>query len=337
MTTRDLLEYYANLLILQFKQKPKAFATIEAVARPVIMAQVSAFEIAFPVIPTSGQFSISYNGLASMLITWNTSTASVQAILRGVAGLGSVVVTGSIASGSLIVSMVGVEAPSLPLILVTTTLMRSGSLVVPSVDETDVTMPIAVQNAFNLNAALGPVAIGAQLDVLAKYVGVVREAFGITGFITLDDADFLKLMQIAIIKNFLDSDLSDIVDLLVEFFPDTIYVFDHEDMRLSYLIDSNGADQDLVQMFVAQGLLPKPMAVGLAVIYHDGVLNFFGFGNYEYTAVANEPFNTYDSYNQTWPWMSYNNAVANVSTVPYFLELETGGFLLTEGGGMIEI
>lgn len=40
MTTNELIEYYANLLILQYREKPKAFATIEALVDPVIMDQL---------------------------------------------------------------------------------------------------------------------------------------------------------------------------------------------------------------------------------------------------------------------------------------------------------
>jgi hypothetical protein len=40
MTTDQLATYYANLLILQYLQKPKAFATIKAQVTPVIMDQL---------------------------------------------------------------------------------------------------------------------------------------------------------------------------------------------------------------------------------------------------------------------------------------------------------
>lgn len=42
MTTQDLINYYANLLILQYRQKPNAFAMIQDLVEPVIMAQVPA-------------------------------------------------------------------------------------------------------------------------------------------------------------------------------------------------------------------------------------------------------------------------------------------------------
>lgn len=39
-STADLIAYYANLLILQYRGKPKAYATISAVVAPVIMDQL---------------------------------------------------------------------------------------------------------------------------------------------------------------------------------------------------------------------------------------------------------------------------------------------------------
>lgn len=39
-TTEELSEYYAKLLIIQYLQKPKAYATAKAIAYPVLMDQV---------------------------------------------------------------------------------------------------------------------------------------------------------------------------------------------------------------------------------------------------------------------------------------------------------
>lgn len=40
MTTQEIIDYYANLLILQYKEKPKAYATIQTIVEPVIMDQL---------------------------------------------------------------------------------------------------------------------------------------------------------------------------------------------------------------------------------------------------------------------------------------------------------
>jgi len=166
----------------------------------------------------------------------------------------------------------------------------------------DETLPLQVENGFDPSDC-----IGKQLDVIGKYVGVSRSAFGITKFITLNDDDFRSLIQIAILKNSLDSSLSVIQDILNTYFNGVIRIYDHSDMRISYLIDSNGAGQDLVQMFVGQGLLPKPMGVGQVVVYFSGVNNFFGFSTYDYPPVNNHGFNDYD-HADSGPWLSYDNS-----------------------------
>lgn len=207
MTTQQLIEYYSNLLILQYHDKTKAVATIEAQVAPVIMDQ----------------------------------------------------------------------------------------------------LPTTVENAFNLLTAYG-----AQLDVLGTYVGVTRTGSGFQGqVITLDDNDFRILIQIAIIQNKNGSSLSDIQDLLQEFFPNgEILVFDYQTMRLSYLIDSNFVSADLVQLFVTEGLLPYPMAVTRSSIVWVPIIDeFFGFRTYFGAGVYNNPFNTYDSYITTWPWLNYDDTV----------------------------
>jgi len=58
--------------------------------------------LAFSAVAASGTFTISYNGNTSAAINWNDSAATIQTNARAVAGLGSVVVTGSIASQSVV-------------------------------------------------------------------------------------------------------------------------------------------------------------------------------------------------------------------------------------------
>jgi Protein of unknown function (DUF2612) len=207
--TQDLINYYANLLILQYLGKSKAYATIQALVTPVIMDQ----------------------------------------------------------------------------------------------------LPLQVQNAFNL---VGPSpAQGVQLDILGKYAGVTRNGYGFHGVpITLNDSDFLTLIQMAIIKNSADSSLATIQSLLAQFFPNEVLVFDYQNMQMSYLISSTLGTPHLVQLFVSEGLLPKPMTVSLATVIYAPVINqFFGFRTYFLAPFNSEPLNNYSSYQTNWPWLSYANGV----------------------------
>ena len=142
------------------------------------------------------------------------------------------------------------------------------------------TLPLTLQNAFNLTGS--NIAAGKQLDVLGKYAGVFRSGNGFTGPITLNDSDFLQLIQLAIVTNNEGSDLSTIQSLLNRFFPNEIFVFDYRNMRMSYLISSTIGSQNLVQLFVTEGLLPRPMGVQLSVTVYAPIINsFFGFITYD--------------------------------------------------------
>lgn len=169
-------------------------------------------------------------------------------------------------------------------------------------------LPTQVQNAYNLIGE--SIAVGTQLDVLGKYAGVTSSGNGFIGPITLDDGDFLTLIQFAIIRNSLGSSLYDIQLLLHQYFPDEILVFDYKNMQMSYLVSSSIGSQDLVQLLITEGLLPKPMAVALALVIYVPVINmFFGFRTYEAAAFNSTPFNSYSDYQTDWPWLSYGDAV----------------------------
>jgi hypothetical protein len=297
-------QYYAGLLILQYLNKVKATATIQAMVAPVVMPQTTTENIAFATIPSSGTFVLNYNSLTTAAINWNDSAATIQGKLQALTGLGSVTVTGSIASGVLTVTFTSVPPPAAMLSVDSNT-----TGVVITVTATDVILPLALQNAFNLTGS--STASGVQLNTLGKYAGVTRTGTGFNGVtITLSDADFLSLIQVAILRNSSGSSLSTIQALLAQFFPGEIYVFDYQNMQMSYLINSSIGSFNLAQLLVTENLLPKPMGVSLALtIYSPSINLFFGFRTYILPAYNNTPFNSYASYNSTWVWLSYQNAV----------------------------
>ena len=310
MTTVEIIKYYSDLLIIQYIGKPRAYATVQTLASQGILPTITTQNIVFSAVPASGAFKLSYDGTLTASIAWNDSAATIQTDLQAISGLGSVTVTGSIASQTLTVTFVGVPPPSDLLIVSDNTLEDSGSHDIDiSVPETDVTLPIAVQDAFDL---LGTdTAIGVQLDVIGKYVGVTRSGVGFGGNnITLDDSDFLSLIRMAIIRNTSDASLQSIVNLLETAFPDQILVFDYLNMRLSYLINSSIGSLDLIQLFITEGLLPKPTGVELAItIIGPDITDFFGFRTYDLPAIKVNPFNTYDDYHTNWPWLSYSDGL----------------------------
>ncbi len=164
-----------------------------------------------------------------------------------------------------------------------------------------------VQGGFEITSAQG-----VQLDILGKYVGVTRSGYGFQGQqITLNDPDFIQLIQLAVLTNNSDASLYTIDNLLAQYFPGAVLVFDFSNMHMSYFINSSLGTQNLVEMFVVQGLLPKPMGVQLAsVIYSPNVNSFFGCVTYELPrAVNNSPCNTYESYQTNRPMLVYEDSI----------------------------
>jgi hypothetical protein len=162
-------------------------------------------------------------------------------------------------------------------------------------------LPVAVQNAFDIDTA-----VGVQLDVIGKYVGAGRNAYTLTGPITLTDTDFRTLIKMVIIKNNSGSSLATIQSLLAANFPGQIFVSDNQTMGLNYvLVDSLGTS-DLLEVIVLGGYLPRPMGVSVSatiVPAHDNP--FFGFRTYTSPDPTVSPFNTYAFYQLTYPWLSY--------------------------------
>lgn len=308
-TTRDIVDSYLKLLIMQYLNKPNASGFINTIVSAGIIPQTTVQDITFSTAPTSGAFVLSYNGTNVASINWNDSTATIQGKIQAVSGLGSVTVTGSIASLSLIVTFTNVPAPAYTFIVQSSSLLASAVSVDIEVTETDQTIPLAVQDSFNLITGTA-IAQGVQLDVIGQYVGVSRTGLGFQGTatITLDDSDFYSFIQMGIIKNQSGSSLATIQGYLNRFFPSEIYLTDHANMTMTYVISQAVGSQNLIQLFVTEGLLPKPMGVQIE-IYYVPFANLFSFRTYELPNPIGSPFNDYASYQTDWPWLSYADLV----------------------------
>lgn len=171
-------------------------------------------------------------------------------------------------------------------------------------------LPVAVQDAFNLIDGT-TIAVGDQLDILGKYAGVTRSGQGFYAPITLSDADFISLIRIAIVQNSSGSSLFTIQANLLQFFgAGGMLVFDYKDMTMTYYISSSVGSIDLVQLFVTEGLLPRPMAVFINIIIYAPVIDkFFSFRTYDLPVTNGEPFNDYTTYHTDWPWLTYADAI----------------------------
>lgn len=307
-TTLELVEYYKNLLIFQYVNKPNASGTIGELASLAIMPQTSVQTISFSLEPTSGSFILSYNDENSDPIDWDDSSSTIQTKLRVITGLSEITVEGSIEDLLLTITFVNVPAPAYMLIEVSNTLVATATPVSIEIVETDKTLPLAVQDAFNILEGT-QIATGVQLDVIGKYVGVSRSGEGFTSPITLDDDDYIQFIRMAIVKNSAGSSLSIIQDYIHSFFPGQMFVYDSRLMFMTFLIAESLGSEDLMQLFITEGLLPVPMAVGYAVIYGP-TAEYFSCSTYEYPDLVNGfGLNTYEDYQMDWPWLQYQNVI----------------------------
>lgn len=313
MNCEELIDYYANLLILQYLGKPKAFATIETLANPVIICQLdnTIQTLSFDGVPASGNFSLAYGATISISINWNASNDDIFAAINDVVSPSTVIsVTGSLASQNLIIQLTNTASTEL-LTVNSNTLMTSAPAAIAvsisgNVDQGP--LALSVQNAFNL---VGPSpATGVQLDVLGKYAGVSRNVYSFSGPVTLDDSDFLSFIQMAIAQNGAGSSLADIENLLNTFFPGVFLVYDYANMHMDYWFSAAIGSRILAEAFVTGGRLPKPMGVQLGVtIYVPDVHRVFGFRTYTTEAINSTPFNSYTDYDTDTHWLSYKDGI----------------------------
>lgn len=204
-TTQELINYYADLLIQQYKQKPNAYATVQAFVKPVIMDQ----------------------------------------------------------------------------------------------------LPLLVQDAYDLSSS-----VGVQLDVLGKYAGVTRNGYDFSGAVVLSDADFREFIKLAIFQNSAGSSLADIQNLISIFFSNILFVFDYGGMRIGYFLDSDSIGNQLAEVFIQSGLLPKPMGVQLsALVYATSIDNWYGWSSYDTPAFNVHGFNTYSQYDLNCHWLDDNDVI----------------------------
>jgi hypothetical protein len=301
----SLISYYQNLLIKQYASLPNAQGTVASTVTPLLIPQQSQQTITFSLIPTSGTFILSYDGISTSTINWNDSASTIQTKLQTITALSQVTVTGSIAT-SLIINFVGVIPVAQILVVLNNTLLSTSTPVIITINETDVTLPLAVQNCYDLETA-----VGVQLDILGKYVGVVRTVNTPTQTITLNDADFLILIKFAILQNNSGSSLATIEYNLNQFFSGEFVVTDYKDMSMSYIFSQAIADQNIISVLLQERLIPKPMGVGISVINPVTIDTFFGYSTYESSGVNAlvKGYNTYASVNTNWLFLEYGDII----------------------------
>lgn len=324
VNTQATIDYYADLLNLAYVGQPKAYATIQTLVTPVVMPQpVPTIQPPLPIavagaynlnpteqyfflsaVPASGTFTLTYRGVTSADISGTSSLEELNTALVGFFGVGEVTAYGSF-SGQFLTLTFNID--TIPGIVS----MDSDNLYDADSNQ--------VSNAAGTNQAFGH-----QLDVLGKYAGVTRTGVNqLRGVVTLSDQDYRLLIQMAIITNNSGSSLATIVSLLEQFFPGQIRCIDEantEPMHMTYLISAALGSSNLLALFISEGLLPKPMGVGLSVIIPPTTTELFEYCDYRTATPSNPnltngvPYNCFTSYssgdyNTAWKYLDYDDAI----------------------------
>lgn len=139
-------------------------------------------------------------------------------------------------------------------------------------------------NAFGIDTA-----VGKQLDILGKYIGLgrtVKDFIQPNHTIVLTDEQYHTLLKLKLIENINFSSTAQIKQLLYDVFPNDIRLYDDRDMTFEYWLSTKF--QDLIGVILDEDLLPLPMGIGYKVlIIDDDILDFFGY--YSANGLNNNP------------------------------------------------
>ena len=163
-------------------------------------------------------------------------------------------------------------------------------------------IPQKLEEAFDLETA-----VGKQLDILGKRLGVTRNVFLRNGDpVTLTDTEFRTFIKLQAARMTLAASLYDIQTLLINFFQSSIRVFDNENMTLDYFVF--GESSTLLSVLIKQDMLPRPTGVGINAVYDLPYKNVYGFQTYETQSYPLVGFNSYANYDEETSWLKYSNA-----------------------------
>lgn len=126
-----------------------------------------------------------------------------------------------------------------------------------------------VEEGFNVNTA-----VGKQLDIIAKYLGLQRYELG---YGNLTDEQLRILIKFAILKHYNLSTTAAISESLYAMFGKNITFTDNKNMTFKYIINSN-INPVIINILKEKDLLPRPMGVGINTINIDKVFGFNGSG-----------------------------------------------------------
>lgn len=132
-------------------------------------------------------------------------------------------------------------------------------------------LPLAIAPAFDIQTA-----VGQQLQFLAEAVGITNAGFNLLGnWVVLTDAQFRQLLQAGSGRNYLRATLPAIIQFIKTYFSTSLQVTDDLYMHMTYYYSEVLGSDPVTELFITQGLLPRPLGVGMNVIGFG--YDYFGF------------------------------------------------------------
>lgn len=120
-------------------------------------------------------------------------------------------------------------------------------------------------------------AIGEQLDIIGKFVGIGR--------FNLNDELYRTIIKFKILKNNIGVSMKEIDDAVYAYFGTSIIVNNNKNMSITYIVNNNLSD--LIPILISEDLLPAPLGVGVNVITSvDPTKAYFGFKRGDMTTNA---------------------------------------------------
>lgn len=166
------------------------------------------------------------------------------------------------------------------------------------------TLPQMIIEGYDVNTA-----VGNQLDIIGKYVGLKRQVktlIGDSNTNVLNDKQYRTLLKLKMIKNTSFSSTSQLRTALYNIFPTSIRLYDNRNMTYQYQLSS--AFNDLINVILAEELLPVPMALGWNAVVVPNLLQLYGYSDY---SGLNDNPNGYSDYQNGFrgKYLSYGDKI----------------------------
>lgn len=161
---------------------------------------------------------------------------------------------------------------------------------------------LSVINGFSLESA-----VGKQLDILGKYIGVDRWYNNNGQYAQLTDEQYRFLLKFKAIANNSDMSYLTINTSLYNFFGTRVRISTNGNMQMTYFVPKDATE--IIVAAIQKEVLPRPMGVEVNYVIEYSY-NFFGFCTYSNQyAIYKTGFRTYDNPDKVGEFYTYDKNI----------------------------